>query len=67
MCLTRAALAFWRIIQIHTLITTGVELSVSEMDYDGSLRTFESTVSLLPGTYRVKFLVDGQWRLAPEW
>jgi len=47
--------------------TRGVELSVSDMDNDGSLRTFEGTVPLLPGRYQVKFLVDGEWRLAPDW
>ncbi|GAX80595.1 hypothetical protein CEUSTIGMA_g8031.t1 [Chlamydomonas eustigma] len=47
--------------------TRGVELSASEIDFDGSIRTFEAVVPLLPGCYRVKFMVDGQWRLAPEW
>ncbi len=27
----------------------------------------QATVQLLPGRYKVKFMVDGQWRLAPEW
>jgi hypothetical protein len=47
--------------------TRGVELSASEIDFDGSMRTFEAVVPLLPGCYRVKFMVDGKWRLAPEW
>eukprot|EP00955_Chlamydomonas_euryale_P065243 359188-Chlamydomonas_euryale.AAC.10 len=47
--------------------TKGKELSASEIDYDNSIRTFESIVPLLPGKYRVKFMVDGQWRLAPDW
>ena len=25
------------------------------------------TPSLLQGSYQVKFLVDSEWRLAPEW
>jgi len=45
----------------------GVELSASDNDSDSVLRTFEATVSLLPGVYRVKFMVDGEWRLAPDW
>ncbi|KAG1673689.1 hypothetical protein FOA52_010557 [Chlamydomonas sp. UWO 241] len=47
--------------------TKGRELSASEIDYDSSIRTFETVVPLLPGSYRVKFMVDGQWRLAPDW
>lgn len=34
--------------------TRGIELNVSEIDVDGSLRSFEGTVRLLPGKYRVK-------------
>lgn len=28
---------------------------------------FEGTLLLRPGKYRVKFLVDNQWRLAADW
>jgi hypothetical protein len=30
-------------------------------------RRFEGTLMLRPGSYRVKFLVDGEWRLAADW
>lgn len=29
-------------------------------------RTFETTVSLAPGTYEYKFIVDGEWREDPR-
>lgn len=28
---------------------------------------FEGTLLLRPGQYRVKFLVDNEWRLAADW
>lgn len=30
-------------------------------------KRFQAEIPLLPGTYRVKFSVDGDWRLAPDW
>ncbi|KAG2496876.1 hypothetical protein HYH03_005275 [Edaphochlamys debaryana] len=45
----------------------GFELSCGNIDSDGVIRTFEGEVPLLPGRYRVKFLVDGGWRLASDW
>ena len=44
--------------------TLGVDLNAS--DLDSSVRSFEGSVSLLPGRYRCKFVVDGEWRIAPE-
>jgi hypothetical protein len=44
--------------------TKGVELNAS--DLDSSVRSFEGSVSLLPGRYKCKFMVDGEWRIAPE-
>lgn len=46
--------------------TEGVLLS-SEFSGDHIFSRFEADVRLVPGVYRVKFLVDGKWRLAPEW
>ena len=31
------------------------------------LTRFEGTLLLRPGKYRVKFLVDNEWRLAADW
>ncbi|KAJ4824928.1 hypothetical protein Tsubulata_033089 [Turnera subulata] len=36
-------------------------------EYDGSFTTFSTTVLLRPGRYEVKFLVDGEWQLSPEY
>ncbi|GIL62875.1 hypothetical protein Vafri_17087 [Volvox africanus] len=47
--------------------TRGFELSAASIDSDGVIRTFEADVPLLPGRYRVKFQVDGGWRLASDW
>ena len=32
-----------------------------------TLCRFEGTLLLRPGKYRVKFLVDNEWRLAADW
>lgn len=45
----------------------GIDLSNPDVESDSVMRTFEGTINLLPGKYRVKFLVDNEWRLAPEW
>ncbi|GFH25895.1 AMPK1_CBM domain-containing protein [Haematococcus lacustris] len=47
--------------------TRGLDLNNPDIESDSVLRTFEAVVPLLPGKYRVKFVVDGEWRLAPEW
>jgi uncharacterized lipoprotein YmbA len=31
------------------------------------LSQFEVDAQMLPGTYEVKFLVDGEWRLSDVW
>ncbi|KAI9100024.1 hypothetical protein K1719_024242 [Acacia pycnantha] len=35
-------------------------------EYDGSYTRFSSTLMLRPGRYEIKFLVDGEWKLSPE-
>ncbi|KAJ0074595.1 hypothetical protein Patl1_37542 [Pistacia atlantica] len=35
-------------------------------DYDGSFTRFSTTLMLRPGRYEIKFLVDGEWHLSPE-
>lgn len=45
---------------------TGVLLSAEELQ-DDVFNCYTGTLRLTPGTYDVKFLVDGQWRLAPGW
>ncbi|KAF7831088.1 protein PTST, chloroplastic isoform X1 [Senna tora] len=35
-------------------------------EYDGSFTKFSSTLMLRPGRYEIKFLVDGEWQLSPE-
>ncbi|XP_028769846.1 protein PTST, chloroplastic-like isoform X2 [Neltuma alba] len=35
-------------------------------EYDGSYTKFSSTLMLRPGRYEIKFLVDGEWQLSPE-
>ncbi|BDA42128.1 probable 5'-AMP-activated protein kinase subunit beta-1 at C-terminar half [Coccomyxa sp. Obi] len=46
--------------------TRGVDLSADDIS-DSVFTRFEATVLLLPGQHEVKFLVDGNWRLAPHW
>ncbi|KAJ6833744.1 uncharacterized protein M6B38_338605 [Iris pallida] len=41
----------------------GEEMS---QDYSGDFARFSATLKLRPGRYEIKFLVDGQWRLSPE-
>ncbi|KAF5836360.1 hypothetical protein DUNSADRAFT_6047 [Dunaliella salina] len=48
--------------------TRGVDMSSPDADEGDSMqRSFETTLSLMPGTYLIKFLVDNQWRCAPNW
>lgn len=35
-------------------------------EYTGSYTMFSTTLMLRPGRYEIKFLVDGEWHLAPE-
>uniref|UniRef100_A0A6N2KML7 AMP-activated protein kinase glycogen-binding domain-containing protein n=1 Tax=Salix viminalis TaxID=40686 RepID=A0A6N2KML7_SALVM len=36
-------------------------------EYDGSFTKFSATLMLRPGRYEIKFLVDGEWQLSPEY
>ncbi|KAF2300513.1 hypothetical protein GH714_013894 [Hevea brasiliensis] len=36
-------------------------------EYDGSFNRFTTTLMLRPGRYEIKFLVDGEWQLSPEY
>ncbi|KAL3813327.1 hypothetical protein ACJIZ3_014595 [Penstemon smallii] len=36
-------------------------------EYTGSHTIFSTTLMLRPGRYEIKFLVDGEWRLSPEY
>ncbi|XP_052304629.1 protein PTST, chloroplastic isoform X2 [Populus trichocarpa] len=36
-------------------------------EYDGSFTKFSATLMLRPGRYEIKFLVDGDWQLSPEY
>ncbi|KAM7267613.1 hypothetical protein ACFE04_009779 [Oxalis oulophora] len=36
-------------------------------EYDGSLTKFSTTLTLRPGRYEIKFLVDGEWLLSAEY
>ncbi|CAN0913725.1 Protein PTST, chloroplastic [Linum grandiflorum] len=36
-------------------------------DYNGSFTKFATTLMLRPGRYEIKFLIDGEWRLSPEY
>ncbi|WIA09028.1 hypothetical protein OEZ85_008442 [Tetradesmus obliquus] len=47
--------------------TRGHELSAEDVTSDSVYSRFEGTLMLRPGSYRVKFLVDGEWRLAADW
>ncbi|KAL0022905.1 hypothetical protein WJX77_005766 [Trebouxia sp. C0004] len=46
--------------------TQGFSLSAEEFS-DGTFTQFQSDIKLVPGRYQVKFLVDKQWRTAPDW
>jgi len=35
-------------------------------EYTGSYTKFSTTLMLRPGRYEIKFLVDGEWHLSPE-
>ncbi|WOL09238.1 protein transport protein Sec61 subunit alpha-like [Canna indica] len=35
-------------------------------EYSGDYARFSATLKLRPGSYEIKFLVDGDWRLSPE-
>ncbi|CAN6697137.1 unnamed protein product [Malus baccata var. baccata] len=35
-------------------------------EYTASFTTFSTTLMLRPGKYEIKFLVDGEWKLSPE-
>ncbi|KAL5574410.1 hypothetical protein UlMin_024007 [Ulmus minor] len=35
-------------------------------EYTGSFTKFSTTIMLRPGRYEIKFLVDGEWQLSPE-
>nr|CAD1822707.1 unnamed protein product [Ananas comosus var. bracteatus] len=35
-------------------------------EYSGDYARFSATVKLRPGKYEIKFLVDGEWQLSPE-
>ncbi|KAL7231535.1 hypothetical protein ACSBR2_009727 [Camellia fascicularis] len=35
-------------------------------EYDGYITKFSTTLLLRPGRYEIKFLVDGEWQLSPE-
>ncbi|XP_010274727.1 PREDICTED: protein PTST, chloroplastic [Nelumbo nucifera] len=35
-------------------------------EYTGSFTRFSTTLMLRPGRYEIKFLVDGEWQLSPE-
>uniref|UniRef100_A0A0E0CF58 AMP-activated protein kinase glycogen-binding domain-containing protein n=1 Tax=Oryza meridionalis TaxID=40149 RepID=A0A0E0CF58_9ORYZ len=37
------------------------------MEYSGYQARFSATLNLRPGRYEIKFLVDGEWRLSPEY
>lgn len=46
--------------------TQGFSLSAEEFS-DGTFTRFQGDIKLVPGRYQVKFLVNGQWRNAPDW
>ncbi|GAY43762.1 hypothetical protein CUMW_077010 [Citrus unshiu] len=35
-------------------------------EYNGSFTKFSTTLMLRPGRYEIKFLIDGEWQLSPE-
>ncbi len=47
--------------------TRGQELSAEDVTSDAVFSRFEGAVLLRPGRYRVKLMVDGEWRLAAGW
>lgn len=48
--------------------TRGAHLSPEWSGHgDGMTDTFTAVLSLAPGTYEVKFLVDGEWRTTDDW
>jgi hypothetical protein len=48
--------------------TRGFHLSPEYVDDgDGFTDTFTATCMLAPGSYEVKFLVDGEWRTTDDW
>ncbi|CAN1122752.1 Protein PTST, chloroplastic [Linum perenne] len=36
-------------------------------DYNGTFTKFTTTIMLRPGRYEIKFMVDGEWKLSPEY
>jgi len=46
--------------------SSGVELAPDFIE-DSVMTRFTGTLKLRPGKYHVKFLIDGEWRLAPDW
>jgi hypothetical protein len=47
--------------------TRGEDLSAEDVASDSVYSRFEGVLTLRPGTYKVKFLVDQEWRLAADW
>lgn len=47
--------------------TRGEDLSAEDVTSDTVYQRFEGSLQLRPGEYRVKLLVDGEWRLASGW
>jgi hypothetical protein len=47
--------------------TRGQDLSAEDVTTDTVYSRFEGSLMLRPGSYRVKLLVDGEWRLASDW
>jgi hypothetical protein len=47
--------------------TRGCDLSAEDVTTDSVFSCYTAELLLLPGTYRVKLLVDGDWRLASCW
>lgn len=48
--------------------TRGAHLSPEWSGHgDGMTDTFTAVLALAPGTYEVKFLVDGEWRTTDDW
>ena len=65
-----------RVMGSFDMWTRGVHLSPYSGDDAGGVGSdnfvsganeFRGELMLLPGTYEIKFLVDGQWRLAQSW
>lgn len=46
--------------------TSGFALRAEQLG-DGTFTKFEVVLRLVPGTYQVKFVIDGEWRPAPDW